>query len=80
MRHSILFLAVGLVAVGLGACDMGTQKVSSTNPTVTYEFDQDDPSKAANMAAEYCRQYGQSARQLSTSERDGINRVTYECI
>lgn len=84
MRHSILLLAAGLVtagaALGLGACDMGTRQVSSTYPTVTYEIDRDDPSEAADMAAEYCRQYERSARQRGIAEYGGNQQATFECV
>ena len=80
MRHSMLVLMAGFATVGLAACDRGTQQVSATNPTVTYEFDRDDPSKAANMAAEYCGQFGKTARQGAITEHDGYRRVTFECV
>ncbi len=80
MRPSFVLLAAGLVTVGLAACDRGTQQVSATNPTVTYEFDRDDPSKAANLAAEYCGQFGKTARQGAITEQDGYRRVTFECV
>lgn len=80
MRH-LASLCV-LAAVGLAGCT-GTQQVSSTPPsvsynapTVSYQVTNGDLSQANAQAASYCQRYNGTARLRSAN----TTHANYECI
>ena len=58
------------------------QQVQSSNPTVTYQYRNDDELIQANQrAAAYCDQYRSGPRTVSiTNEANGSRMVVFECM
>jgi len=83
MRRTILRgLAPALVA-GLAACSSSSgdhpQKVSATQPSVTYAFEGDNLDQATAKANEYCGGYHQKAKLRDLSTQDGQHFASYDC-
>lgn len=77
---SIIVLALGSVAV-LVACAQRPQQVQSTAPTVTFSYNSEtELTEARSKAVDYCREYGRSARLLSTAMSGGANTATFDCV
>jgi hypothetical protein len=79
--HLIALLAVGALA-SCGPMATSPQQVQSSNPTVTYNYRNDQELVQANRnATTFCGQYQTTPRTASiTNNPDGSRAVVFECV
>lgn len=74
-------LAIMASLAVLAACAQGPKQVQSTAPTVTYSYNGEaELTEARSKAVDYCREYGRSARLLSTAASGGGGTATFDCV
>ena len=82
-RAQVFGLAI-LGSLGLAACAqyVAPQQVQTTNPTVTYKYQNDaDLVQASQKAASFCTPYQSTPRNTSISnDADGSKIAVFECV
>ena len=83
MRHFVRFGLALALASGLAACSSSggdhPQKVSATQPSVTYSYEGDRLDQATDKANEYCGGYSQKAKLRDLSTQGGQHFASFDC-
>ena len=83
MRHIVSFGLALALAGALAACSSSggdhPQKVSATQPSVTYSFEGDHLDQATDKANEYCGGYSQKAKLRDLSTQAGQHYASFDC-
>jgi hypothetical protein len=83
MRANLILATAALATVAtVAAC--GPERVSESNPSVTYNYrSEQELVQATRRAEDYCRQFGSRPRQSTTTapaaSSDGTRTVVFTC-
>jgi hypothetical protein len=83
MRHFVSFGLALALAAGLSGCSSGgtdhPEKVSATQPSVTFSYEGDQLDQATSKANEYCRGYAQKAKLRELTTQNGQHYASFDC-
>jgi hypothetical protein len=83
MRANILLTTAAALTAVAATAACGPERVSESNPSVTYNYrSEQELVQATRRAEDYCRQFGSRPRQSTTTApvaSDGARTVVFTC-